>query len=81
MIGKGWEKKTKSLNGPPFIHLFVLSFVDSTETNTVFSCPGLLQPDGAGPEPVDFEEDQDFEEYGTFENEDQAEEEPKDDTT
>ncbi|XP_078363340.1 bridge-like lipid transfer protein family member 2 isoform X2 [Oculina patagonica] len=42
---------------------------------------GLLQPDGAGPEPVDLEEDQDFEEYGTFENDDQLkDEERKDDT-
>lgn len=29
---------------------------------------GLLQPDGAGPEPVDLEEDQDFEEFGTLES-------------
>ena len=29
---------------------------------------GLLQPDGAGPEPVDLEEDQDFEEFATLES-------------
>lgn len=45
---------------------------------------GLLQPDGAGPEPVDLQEDQDFEEFGTFEIDDQPrtedDDEDKDDT-
>lgn len=40
---------------------------------------GLLQPDGAGPEPVDLQEDQDFEEYGTFESDDQPREEDDED--
>ena len=40
-----------------------------------FSFLGLLQPDGAGPEPVNLEDDQDFEEYKTFENDDQPKEE------
>jgi len=34
-----------------------------------------MQPDGAGPEPVNLEEDPDFEDYKTFENDDQSKEE------
>lgn len=55
--------------------------ISAKQTKNVFLCsdPGLLQPDGAGPEPVDLEEDQDFEEFGTLENDDrpgEEEEEP-----
>ena len=39
---------------------------------------GLLQPDGAGPEPVDLEEDQDFEEFATLESNAQPGEEEDD---
>lgn len=39
---------------------------------------GLLQPDGAGPEPVDLEEDQDFEEFGTLESDPRPGEEEND---
>ena len=60
------------MDGRSFIHSFVLSFIQ--DKHTVFFS-GLLQPDGAGPEPVDLEDDQDFEEYGTFENDDQPREE------
>ena len=38
--------------------------------------PGLLQPDGAWPEPVDLEGEEDFEEFGgNLENEDRQSEE------
>lgn len=67
------------MNRLSFIRSFFRSCIP--DEHTVFSCSGLLQPDGAGPEPVDLEEDQDFEEYGTFENDDQPkDEERKDDT-
>lgn len=37
---------------------------------------GLLQPDGAWPEPVDLEEEEDFEEFGgNLENEDRQSDE------
>lgn len=36
-----------------------------------------MQPDGAGPEPVNLEDDQDFEDYKPFENDDQPKEEGK----
>ena len=36
---------------------------------------GLLQPDGAGPEPVDLEEDEDFEEFGILDDQQGEEEE------
>ena len=58
------------------MHLsFTVSHYSITRQTHRSSCPGLLQPDGAGPEPVDLQEDQDFEEYGTFENDDQPREE------
>ena len=45
-----------------------------TKANFSFDT-GLLQPDGAGPEPVDLEEDEDFEEFGTLDDQPGEEEE------
>lgn len=53
------------------------SFLPSFRRTSNFLFPGLLQPDGAGPEPVNLEDDQDFEDYKPFENDDQPKEEGK----
>lgn len=78
-----WDGEIHSLyivNGvifAPCNYLFFVhqSFLPSFRRTFNFSFPGLLQPDGAGPEPVNLEDDQDFEEYKTFENDDQPKEE------
>ena len=47
--------------------------VQQTKSRLIKLDPGLLQPDGAGPEPVDLEEEEDFDEFGgNAENEDQT---------